>query len=198
MFADQLSRVRDGPFGLQRAVGLDEHREPIEVGALADPGLVDREIGPPHRVVDRVDTHEVDGRPTRNGMLVGEREATALVDIELHVQVPVFFECEEVMRRVEDVDRPGRIDIGRRDGTRLLDVDLQRGLVYVVVEGQNERLQVLNDLVDVLDDTLDRLVLVDDAVRSGRPKRRRLAATTAGPAGPSCQGCGRSPAPTAE
>ena len=58
--------------GVERTVGLDLQREAVEVGALADAGLFDREVRPTHRVVDRVDPHQIHRR-TRAAACAGRR-----------------------------------------------------------------------------------------------------------------------------
>ena len=49
---------------------------------------------------------------------------------------------------------------------------MQHDVFDVVRQRQRERLEVADDLVDVFDDTRDRLVLVHDAVDAERPHGR--------------------------
>ena len=65
----------------------------------------------------------------------------------------------------------GRLDHRGRDRPRLVGVQLEDDLFHVVVDGHDERLEVLDDLVDILDDALNRLVLVHDAIDAERPNR---------------------------
>ena len=85
-------------------------------------------------------------------MLVGQNEATALVHVELDPELPVLLQREEVMVRIQDLDRAGGIDHGGGHRAGLLHLDLQDRLVHVVVHVDHQGLQVLDDLVDVLDD----------------------------------------------
>ena len=67
---------------------------------------------------------------------------------------------------------PERVDVGRGDraGCRLRDV--KDDVLDVFGKRERQRLEVANDLVDVFDDTRNRLVLVHDAVDAERPHGR--------------------------
>ncbi len=49
--------------------------------------------------------------------------------------------------------------------------DHKRRLGHIVVQTDDERLEILNDLVDVLDHAVDRLVLMHHTVDPERPDR---------------------------
>ena len=66
--------------------------------------------------------------------------------------------------------------VRRSKSVRLVDVHLEDGLVDIVVERDHQRLQILNNLVDVFDDALNGLMLVNHAIDTegpdGRPTQR--------------------------
>ena len=125
---------------------------------------------PEPRIVD-MPARKVHGRALGDLVLVGEDEAPPLVHVELHVEGAILLQREQVMVGIHDLGPGGRLDHGSRHRPGLVDVQLQDALFDVVVEGDDQRLEVLNDLVDVLDDPLDGLVLVHHAVDPERPDR---------------------------
>ena len=80
----QGRRVGDGVFRRDRAVGLDLDREPVVVGALADAGFRDREVGAADRIVDGVDADQVHRQRPVGRMHFGLDVAPALVHVQLH------------------------------------------------------------------------------------------------------------------
>ena len=68
----------------------------------------------------------------------------------------------------------GPPDLPGRDRTLFSDLDFQNRFLDVVVEGDDERLQVLDHLVDILDHGRNRLVLMDDALDAEGPHGRAL------------------------
>ena len=66
---------------------------------------------------------------------------------------------------------PGESWMSREDGPFAFPTDAQQGLVLVLVEHQGQRLEPLNDLVDIFQDGGHGLVLVDDAVHPEGPHR---------------------------
>ena len=182
-----------------RAVRLDGEREAVVVGALTDAGLGDREVGATHR--DCRSSRCARGPPGSaavDRMLVGLDVAAALVDVQLDREVAVVLQREEVVRPVDDAYAARAPRCRPAVTAPALDLAMcEHRLLHVVVERQGERLEVADDLVDVLDDAGDRLVLVHARRRCGSPTRRSRAATTAACAASRCRACGRSRAPAA-
>ena len=64
-----------------------------------------------------------------------------------------------------------RTDITGGDRARFIHADGERRLGDIVVQSDDERLEILNDLMHVLDHALDRLVLMHNTVDAECPNR---------------------------
>src|SRR5699024_3641591 len=102
-------------------------------------------------------------------LLGGDVPATAL-DGQLHLEGALVVERGDVQVRVVHLDTGRRIDVssGDRAGTRLAQVHHDR---LVVLAGDDEGLDVEDDLGDVLLDPGDRGELVEHAVDPDRGQR---------------------------
>ena len=89
----------------------------------------------------------------------GEDESTALVHVQLEVQILLFLERQDLMLRICDAHARREVGQAGGDDARARGADLQDRILYIVIEDDDERLQILDDLVNVFDDPLDRLVL---------------------------------------
>jgi hypothetical protein len=105
-------------------------------------------------------------------VLVGLDVAAPLADVQLDVEVAIVLERQDVVPAVEHAHAARLLDVARGDGTRFRLADAEHRLLDVVRHRKRERLEVADDLVDVLDDAGDRLVLVDHAVDAEAPHRR--------------------------
>ena len=74
-----------------------------------------------------------------------------------------------MVRGVDDPRAAGSLDIGGRDRPGFALRNAQHRLLDVVGQGERQRFEVADDLVDVLHDTRNRLVLVYDAVDPEAP-----------------------------
>ena len=104
-------------------------------------------------------------------MLVGENEATSLVDVQLDVELPVFLECQNMVGRVEHCDTSRSLNRGSSHRTGTGGMDLEGGFLHVFVQRHDQRLQILDDLVDVLYHAWNGLMLVHHPVDPKRPDR---------------------------
>ncbi len=168
----QRGRITHRLLGRNRAVALDGERQAIVVRALANTGFCDREVGAPHRIVDRIDADQIDRHPPIHRVLLGLDVAASLVHVELDVQLAVVLEREQVVRRINDAHRRVPLDVARGYRARFRLLDAQYGFVDILVQCEGQCLEVANDLVHVLDDTLHRLMLVQHAINAERPDRR--------------------------
>ena len=73
------------------------------------------------------------------------------------------------MIRIRDDDRTVLLDIAGIDRTGAVFRDVQHGFIDVLDHHQGQRLETLNDLVDVFQDTLHGLVFVHHAVHPYAP-----------------------------
>ena len=148
--------------GDDRRLGLDVDDEPVEVGALLDPGRLDAVGDLQHRRVDRVDRDPAD---LLAGLLVlgGADVATAALDGELHVEAALAVERGQLEVGVVHGDAGRRLDVAGGDvaGALLAQVHRDR----LVVLGADAQLLDVHDQLDhVLLDTGDRGELVQHAV----------------------------------
>src|SRR5690606_19075926 len=123
-----------------RSVRLDLHHETIEVGSLSNTGLLDDEVGAPNRIVDRVDTHQIRRHPARYIVLFGQDEATSLVYVELHPEIAVFLELQDVVILVDHRDRSMVPERRRAHRPRLAGAKLNDRLIHPVLHLQDETL----------------------------------------------------------
>src|SRR3954469_19458548 len=158
----RLAGRRDGVTRLDRRLGLDVDDELVEVGALLDTGRLDLVRDLEHRAVDRVDRDAAD---LVVGALVlhGRDVAAATLDDELELDLALVGQGRDLQVGVVDLDTRRRRDVGGRDvtGTGLAQV---HGDGLVVLRGDDQTLEVQDDLGDVLLDALDRRELVEDTV----------------------------------
>src|SRR5688572_23988212 len=158
----RLAGRGDRVAGTDRRLGLDVDHQLVEVGPLLDSGGLDLVGHLQHRAVDRVDRHPAD---LVVGALVldGGDVAAATLDDQLHLQLALVGQRGDLEVGVVHLDTGGRRDVGGGDvtGTRLAQVH-RDGLV--VLGGDDEALEVEDDLGDVLLDALDGRELVEDGV----------------------------------
>src|SRR3954470_16843628 len=157
-----LAGRRDGVARTDRRLGLDVDDQLVEVGALLDTGGLDLVGHLEDRAVDRVDRHPAD---LVVGALVldGRDVAAAALDDQLHLELALVGQGGDLQVGVVDLDAGRRSDVRGGDvtGTRLAQVHGDR---LVVLRGDDQALEVEDDLRDVFLDALDRRELVEDAV----------------------------------
>src|SRR5918999_1428866 len=161
--------------GVDRAVGLDVQRQLVEVGALADAGLLDRVRDALDGREDRVDRDHAD-RLVRRLVVLRRAVAAAATDREVQLELRLLLERRDVRVGVEDLDAGRQVDVARRDlagpGHDQRRLDLGR----VGVHPADDALEVQDDVGDVLGDALDRRELVRDPLdahaRDRRPRER--------------------------
>ena len=145
-----------------RLLGLDVDHQAVEVRALLDTGRLDLVGDLEDRRVDRVDRDAAD---LLAGLLVlhgGDVAATALDD-ELHLQLALAVERGDVEVGVVHLDAGRGRDVGRGDGARALLAQVHDDRL-VVLRGDDELLDVEDQLGHVLLDTRHGGELVQDAV----------------------------------
>ena len=166
---------------VQRTVRLDIDFEPIKVRSLSDAGLPHREVRARHRIVNGIDPNRPDRESgvagvVREQVLLRHHEAATAVHPHVQGEGSVFgqilLQGEEHQIRVDDAH--GRVlrDPARRNGTRLVRRERELRIGLVLVHHQDETFQVLDDLMHVLGDAVDRLVLVLDTIGPKRPHGR--------------------------
>ena len=168
----QRGGVADRLFRRDRAVGLHREREPVIVGALAHAGLGHRTVRAADRIVDGVDPDEIHGKSTIQRVLVGLDVSATLVDVQLDVQVAIVLQRQDVMPRIDDTHAGHGVHVASSHRAHTVFRDAQHGALDVVRQGKRERLEIADDLMDVLDHAGDRLVFVHDAVDADAPNRR--------------------------
>ena len=151
-------------------LGLHVDDETVEVGALLDAGGLHLVAHAEHRGVDGVDgqTSDLGVRVLVEG---GGDVAAAALDDEFHLDASVIIEGGDVQVGVVDRHTGRRVDVGSSDlaGTGLAQV---HGDGLVLLGGQDELLEIEDDLGDVLDDSLDGGELVLDALDLDARHRR--------------------------
>src|SRR5699024_6770554 len=152
-----------------RVLRLDVDDELVEVRALLDSGRLDLVGHGEHRRVDRVDRDAADLLVTGLVLLRGD-VAAATLDGELHLDGALVVEGGDVQVRVVHLDAGRRVDVGGGDrpGTGLAQVHHDR---LVVLAGDDEGLDVEDDLGDVLLHPGDRGELVEHDVEADRGQR---------------------------
>ena len=156
--------------GSDRRLGLDVDDELVEVGALLDTSGLDLVADLEDRRVDRVDRDPAD---LVLGALVLDRGdvATATLDDELELDLALVGQRRDLQVGVVHLDTGRRRDVGGGDvtGTGLAQVHGDR---LVVLGGDDQTLEVEDDLGDILLDALDGRELVENAVDLDRGDRR--------------------------
>src|SRR4051795_9029957 len=122
---EDLGRLAQRRLRVDRAVGLDVERQLVEVGALADAGLLDAVGDAADRAEDRVDRDHAD-RLVGRLVLLRRAVAAAASDRQVELELGLLVEGRDVRVRVEDLDARGEIDVPRRDLARPRDDE--RGL----------------------------------------------------------------------
>src|SRR5699024_2422410 len=158
-------RVARGGGGL----GLDVDDELVEVGALLDTGRLDLVGQLQHGRVDRIDRDAADLAVDALVLRRGDVAAAALDD-QLDLQAALLVEGRDVQVRVVDLHAGRRGDVGGGDAAGLLAAQVHHdGLV--VLRGDDQVLDVEDDLGDVLLDAGDGAELVQHAVDADRGDR---------------------------
>src|ERR1700733_12937036 len=151
-------------------LGLDVQDEPVEVGALLNSGGLDLVGDAEHRRVDGVDRDPAD---LLARLLVLRRGdvATAALDRELHLQLALAVQRGDVQFRVVYLDTGGRRDVRRGNRARALLAQVHHDRL-VVLGGDDQLLQVEDDVGDILLDPRHRGELVQHALDADRGDRR--------------------------
>ncbi len=145
-----------------RLLGLHVQDQAVEVGALLDSGRLDLVGDLQHGRVDGVDRDPAD-LLARLLVLRGGDVAAAALDRQLHLQLGLVVQRGDVQVRVVDLDARRRRDVGRGHLARALLAQVHdHGLV--VLGGDDELLQVQDDVGDILLDPGDGGELVEDAL----------------------------------
>src|SRR5688572_24089165 len=156
--ADRLVRV-------DRAVRLDIDDQLVEVGALLDARGLDAVGHAAHRRERRVELQAAD-RPAlllELEPLHGRAVAAAALDLERHRELDGLVQVRDHEIRVDDHDVVVDLDVAGRDRARpLLDEPQLDRVARVHLD--RDRLQVQQDVDDVLLDALDAGVLVEHAL----------------------------------
>jgi len=90
MLTHEGGGVGNRSLGVDRSIRLDMERQAIEVGALTDARLFDREVRAADRIVHRVDTYEVYRSAPRNRVRARQHKAAPLIDVQLHIDGAFF------------------------------------------------------------------------------------------------------------
>src|SRR6185503_10757688 len=88
---------------------------------------------------------------------------------QVDADVAVVLQREDVMVGFDDANTAGDLDVSGRHGTSLALGDAKNRLLDVVRQRERQRLEIPDDLVNVLDNAGNGLVLVDDAVDPEAP-----------------------------
>ena len=135
--------------------------ELVEVGALADAGLLDRVGDAADRAEDRVDRDHAD-RLIRRLVLLRRAVAAAATDRQVQLELGLLVQRGDVRVRVEDLDARRQVDVARGDLPRPGHDERRLDLGRVRVHAAHDALEVEDDVGHVLGDALDRRELVRD------------------------------------
>jgi hypothetical protein len=155
---------------LRRGLGLDVDDQPVEVRALLDTGRLDLVGDLEHRRVDRVDRDPADLLLT-GLVLVGGDVAAAALDRQLQLELALAVERRDVQVGVVHLDARRRRDVRGGHGARALLAQVHHDRL-VVLAGDDELLDVEDQLGDVLLHPRDGGELVQDAVDADARDRR--------------------------
>ena len=174
LLLEDLGGKGHGVVRLDRTVGPHLEHQTVVVGPLAHAG-----VGHPvvHLLDGReqaVDRNDADRHPFVL-VLVRGLVAASHLDGHLHLEVAALGQGRDVLAGIEDRDAGRGLNVGRGDFAFALLVDDERTRSGVV-HPKAKRLDVEDDVRDVLDDTLDGGELVQRTVdldgRYGRPLKR--------------------------
>src|SRR5207237_8106909 len=79
---------------------------------------------------------------------------------------------KEVLGAIDDSDASLTLNVRRGDNPGRALGDAQHGVLDALVERQRQRLEVADDLMNILDDARDGLVLVEHSIDAESPHRR--------------------------
>jgi hypothetical protein len=146
-----------------KIVGLDLHRQLVEVGPLADPRRVDSVGGAPDRREDRVD-RDHPNRLVLGLVLLRGRITTASTDGQIHLQLGSLLERGDGDVGVEDLDSGGQVNVLRLDLAGAGGDQRSLDLVRIGVHADHDVLEVEDDVRDILLHAGDVGELVRDAL----------------------------------
>src|SRR3954454_15196760 len=155
---------------VDRAVGLDVQRQLVEVGALADAGLLDRVRDAADGREDRVDRDHAD-RLVRRLVLLRRAVAAAAPDREVELQLGLLVQRGDVRVRVEDLNARWEVDVPRGDLPRPRHDERRLDLGRIRVHAAHDALEVEDDVSHILGHALDRRELVRDPFDPDRGHR---------------------------
>ena len=158
-----LSGGRKRVVGRDRAVRLDLDGQAVEIDALPDARVVDREVHLANRRKDRIERDQAD-HVLDVALAVGHHVAAPLLDADLHRELGVFRrERAQAIARIENLDVGVGDDVGRGHVARAAHRERQY-LRLVAVELDRQALEVEHQRDRIFDHPGNRRELVKHAV----------------------------------
>src|SRR6185437_15481917 len=111
----------------------------------------------------------VDRKIPVGDVLIGLDITAAVIHVQLEGDVAIVLQREEMMVGLENRESGRSGDVAGLDRCRSGLGDADDGCLRRIVETQDERLEVRDDLMDVFHDTRNGLVLVYDTVDAESP-----------------------------
>ena len=144
VFAENLGRLDQGHFRIDRAVGPNLHRQLVVVGLVSHAGLFDLVADLDHRAEGRVDRDNADFLRLRR-VLRGRNIPAAVLDDHLQQERHVVGQRRDHVLLVDHLDLLVRHDVGARHRAAgvLLDPDHSRLLAVVL---HHQRFHVEHDV----------------------------------------------------
>jgi hypothetical protein len=161
MLEDRRSLL-EGVVGRDATVGPDLEDQLVVVGDLANAGRLDGVLHEPDRGEERIDRNDADRLLF---LLVGLTRiiAAARLDLDFGLEGALLVERADDLIGIDDLDIGVGLDVRRSDGAGFGDLDL-KGDRLALLGNDQDFLQVQDDVGDILDNSIDRLKLVVNAV----------------------------------